>query len=169
MAEFRVTSYKVRDKEKEVERELNRLIKKVGEDIESFDFNTAISQFMIFVNFVYKSGEISKKHLETFLKILNPFAPHITNEIWEKLGHKDLIEKEKWPEVDVLLLSEDKITYVVQVNGKVRANISADSSASEDEVVDLAKQDTKAAKYLDGKEIIKQIFVEGRLINFVVK
>ncbi|PIR56634.1 MAG: leucine--tRNA ligase, partial [Parcubacteria group bacterium CG10_big_fil_rev_8_21_14_0_10_41_35] len=122
-----------------------------------------------FVNTVYKTGEISREHFETFLKILNPFAPHVTNELWENLGHKNLIEKEKWPEVDVLLLSEDKINYVVQVNGKLRGSVELDSGASEDDVSNAAQKEENVAKYFSGKKIVKQIFVEGRLINFVVK
>lgn len=169
MAELRVQSYEVRDKEKEIERELNRLIKKVEEDIESFNFNTAISQFMIFVNLVYKTGQISEKDFEVFLTILNSFAPHITNELWEKLGNKNLIEKEKWPKYNKKLLIQDKITYVVQVNGKVRANIIASADSKEDDIAQLAKEDKKVASYLEDAEIVKQIFVEGRLINFVIK
>ncbi|OIO48552.1 MAG: leucine--tRNA ligase [Parcubacteria group bacterium CG1_02_41_12] len=152
-----------------IEPELHKTIKKVQEDIESFSFNTAISQMMIFVNTVYKTGEISREHFETFLKILNPFAPHVTNELWEMLGHKNLIEKEKWPEVDVLLLSEDKINYVVQVNGKLRGSVEMEAGAAEYDVAQAAQKDENVAKHLSGKKIVKQIFVEGRLINFVVK
>ena len=104
-----------------------------------------------------------------FLKVLNPFAPHITNELWEKLGHKGLLEKEAWPKCNASLLVEDVITYMVQVNGKVRAAVSMDSSASENEVVGAAKKDAKVVKYLEGKEISKQVFVKGKLVNFVVK
>ena len=168
-SKFQNPNSKNQNSEINIERELHKLIKKVQDDIKSFDFNTAISQFMIFVNLVNKAGRISTDHFETFLTILNPFAPHITNEIWEKLGHRDLIEKENWPEVDVLLLSEDKITYVVQVNGKVRANIEMDPEASEDDVADEAKKEESAKKYLEGKEVVKQIFVDKRLINFVIK
>ncbi len=161
--------YKVQDEEKKIERELHYLIKKVGEDIESFGFNTAVSQFMIFVNTVYKAGEISKRHFEIFLTLLNPFAPHITNELWEMIGKNQLIEKEKWPKYNEKFLVEEKVTYVIQVNGKVRANIVASPKAKEDEVADLSKKDQKVASYLKGGEVIKQIFVPSKLINFVVK
>jgi leucyl-tRNA synthetase len=161
--------YSDSDEENEVARELAKTIKKTEEDIQNFGFNTAVSQFMIFVNLVHKVGCITKDHLEDFLKVLNPFAPHITNEIWETLGNKDAIEKEKWPEVDVLLLSQDTINYVIQVNGKVRANISMDPTASEDEVIEVAKKDGVVVKHIKDKKIVKHIFVEGRLVNFVVK
>jgi leucyl-tRNA synthetase len=159
----------VQNKGEEIGRELHVLIKKVGEDIESFNFNTAISQFMIFVNVVYKAGEISKKHFEIFLKVLNPFAPHITNELWEKLGNKKLVEKEKWPEYDEKFLIQDKITYVIQINGKVRANITASPDTSEGDINKLAMKDEKVSDQLKDKEIVKQIFVPNKLINFVVK
>ncbi|MDP6571738.1 MAG: leucine--tRNA ligase [Patescibacteria group bacterium] len=161
--------YLNQEQEIQIARKLAKTIQKTEQDIKEFGFNTAVSQFMIFVNAVYKVERISTDHLEDFLKILNPFAPHITNELWEKLGHKDMVEKESWPEVDVLLLSQDSTNYVVQVNGKVRANISMDPSASEDEVSKAAQKDESAVKHIKAKKIIKQIFVEGRLINFVVK
>ncbi len=161
--------YKTQESETKINRELNRTIKKSQEDIESFHFNTAVSQFMIFVNTVHKEGGISKEHFETFLKILNPFAPHITNELWERNGHKDLVESQDWPEVDVLVLSEDKINYVVQVNGKMRSKIEADSSDGEKDVAEAALKDSRVSKYIEGRKITKQIFVEGKLINFVVQ
>ncbi|OGY93196.1 MAG: hypothetical protein A3H70_00260 [Candidatus Komeilibacteria bacterium RIFCSPLOWO2_02_FULL_48_11] len=179
MGKFQVSSFqpkagqpladKFQDKKREVNRELHKLIKKVGDDIVSFNFNTAVSQFMIFVNAVYKIGEISQEHLELFLKVLNPFAPHIANELWSKLGHKGLLEKETWPKYNASLLVEDEVTYAVQVNGKVRSSVTVAADADEDEVARVATKNAKVAKYLTGKKITKQIFVPGRLINFVVK
>ncbi|MEK7164782.1 MAG: class I tRNA ligase family protein, partial [Patescibacteria group bacterium] len=128
------TNVKIQNPKNTVERDLHKLIKKVGSDIESFDFNTAVSQFMIFVNAVYKAGEISQEHLEMFLKVLSPFAPHLANEAWEKLGHKELMEKEIWPKYDESLLQDEMVTYIVQVNGKLRAQISAAPGASEERV-----------------------------------
>ena len=169
LLELQVSSFKLQDKEKEVTRELHKLIKKVGSDIESFGFNTAVSQMMIFVNIVYKAGEISQEHLELFLKVLSPLAPHLANELWEKLGNKELLEKEAWPKYDESLLVEDEVVYIVQINGKLRAQISAAPDASEQSIADLSQADEKVAAYLAGKEIVKQVFVPAKLINFVIK
>jgi len=166
---LQVAGYKKKESKDLIERELHKLIKKVSEDIESFGFNTSVAQFMIFVNLVQKTGEVSKEHFAIFLKVLNPFAPHITNELWEKLGNKNLIEKEKWPKYSEKLLVEDRVVYVVQVNNKVRGNITVNVGVGEDSVASLAKKDQKVAKYLAGGKIVKQIFVSGKLINFVVK
>ncbi len=169
LLELKVKSYKLKEADQEIVRELHKLIKKAGEDIESFDFNTAVSQFMIFVNTASKQGEISKEHFEIFLRVLAPFAPHLANELWEKLGHKKLIEHETWPEYNESLLADDIITYMVQVNGKVRGQVVVAAEADEDEVVKAARSDEKVAKYLSGGETVKTIFVKKRLVNFVVK
>ncbi|MEK7189101.1 MAG: class I tRNA ligase family protein [Patescibacteria group bacterium] len=167
--EFVDTEYLNDEQELSVGRELAKTIKKAEDDIQSFGFNTAVAQFMIFINAVHKVERISTHDWETFLKVLSPFAPHITNELWEMLGHKNVIEKEKWPQADVLLLAQDEVTYAVQVNGKLRGNVVIQVDASEGEVVKAAKQDANVAKHMEGGEIVKQVFVEHRLINFVVK
>lgn len=167
--EFITEDYKETKTEKSVAKELGKLIKKVTKDIESFCFNTAVSQFMIFINVVFKEKEISKNHFEDFLKVLNPFAPHISNELWEKLGNKDLLEKEKWPRFNEKDLEEDSTTYIVSINGKVRAKIFASSKAQESEIASLAKKSSNINKYLVGKKIEKTVFVPKKLINFVVK
>jgi len=149
-----------------VEQELHRTIQKTEADIESFGFNTAIAQCMIFVNAAYKERAIEKDSFETFLKVLHPFAPHITNELWEHIGNKTLLEKEPWPSYDPALLESDDVVYAVQINGKVRGQISLDRSAPEEDVVPAARE--CAAKYLEGKKVIKHIFVKERLVNFVV-
>ncbi|MEK7125469.1 MAG: leucine--tRNA ligase [Patescibacteria group bacterium] len=163
------TNVKIQNPKSTVERELHKLIKKVGNDIETFNFNTAVSQMMIFVNAVYKVGEISQEYLEMFLKVLSPFAPHLANELWEKLGHKELMEKETWPKYDESLLQDEMVTYIVQINGKVRAQVGAAPDVNEKVIADLAKSDEKVSKYLEGKQIVKQIFVPAKLINFVIK
>ncbi|MBI1961219.1 MAG: leucine--tRNA ligase [Candidatus Sungbacteria bacterium] len=163
------TEYLNQEQELIVGRELARTVKKAEDDIQSFNFNTAVSAFMIFINAVYKVERISTHHWETFLKALNPFAPHITNELWEMLGHKEVIEKEKWPEVDVLLLAQDEVMYAVQVNGKLRGNAMVSTSASEGDVTKKALALANVAKHVEGREIAKAVFVKGKLINFVVK
>ncbi len=158
-----------REQELSVGRELAKTVKKAEHDIASFGFNTAVAQFMIFMNLVYKHERISTHHWETFLKVLSPFAPHITNELWEMLGHKKVIEKEKWPEVDVLLLAQDEITYAIQVNGKLRGSIVIGAGADEGEVTKRALVLANVAKHVEGREVAKTVFVKGKLINFVVK
>jgi len=163
------TEYLNREQKLAVGRELAKTVKKAEHDIQSFGFNTAVSQCMIFINCVYKHERISAADWETFLKVLSPFAPHITNELWEMLGHKDVIEKEKWPEVDVLLLAQDETTYAVQVNGKLRGSIVVRAGADEGEVAKAAEALLNVAKYVEGREIAKTVFVKGKLINFVVE
>lgn len=146
---------------------LHKTIKKVSEDIENFRFNTAISEMMIFVNTAVEF-DINKEKFEKLLIILSPFAPHITEELWSGLEHKDSIFKEKWPEYDPELIKDEKITLVLQVNGKVRDSIEADAGISEAEAKELAMQSEKIKKYIINKEIKKVIFVKGKLINIVL-
>jgi len=167
--EIVLEKYSSKDSENKMRKELNKLVDKIGKDIESFSFNTCVSQFMIFVNFAISIGEISKDHFETFLKVLNPFAPHLTNEIWESLGNKDLIEKENWPETDVLMLLEEDCVYSVSVNGKRRAEIKISKSAPQKEVEKEALSIPLVQKYISDKKISKVIFVSGKLINFVLE
>ncbi len=155
-----------------------KAIKKVTEDIESFKFNTAISTMMEWFNDrdwgmkLNKQGKLEGESfdleaIKKFLIVLSPFAPHLTEELWEQLGYKESIIKEKWPEYKPALIKEDEVTIVVQVNGKVRDNVVAPTEASEDEVKKLALASQKVQKHLKG-DIKKIIFVKAKLINFVV-
>ncbi len=154
---------------------LHKTIKKVTEDIESFKFNTAISQMMIFVNELEKKKEIPIIHYSLFLILLSPFAPHLAEELWSKLGHhrqsgtgKESIFKEKWPEYDKNLIKDEMIKLVIQINGKVRDMIEADADVSEEEAKKLALASEKVKKWIKGSEVKKVIFVKRRLINLVV-
>ncbi len=149
-------------------RELHKLIKKVTEDIENMRFNTAISQMMIFTNHIYKTGKISRMSAEKFALILNPFAPHLAEEIWSFLGHNETLSTEKWPEFNVELAKDDMITVAVQINGKTRGTFEVNPEISKDELFALVKSDDKIAKYLAGT-IVKEIYVPGKICNFVVK
>lgn len=153
------------DKNDDLERLLHKTIKKVSEDIETMDFNTAISQMMIFVN---KAEAISKQVLAKFLLVLAPFAPHLAEEMWQELGNKDSIFKENWPDYDQKLIKDDNINLVIQVNGKVRDMLSVPAGISEAEAKKLALASEKVRKYLDGQEPKKIIFVKGKLVNLVV-
>ena len=147
---------------------LHKTIKKVTEDIENFKFNTAISQLMIFANELEKEKRIQKSIFEDFLKLLSPFAPHITEEIWQKLGHKKSIFLNSWPRYNEKLIKEEKITLVIQVNGKVRDKIEVETSISKEKAKEIALSREKIKKWIKGKEIKKIIFVPGKLINIVV-
>lgn len=147
---------------------LHKTIKKTGEDIPNFKFNTAISQMMIFVNKAMETG-LEKELFEKFLIILSPFAPHLAEEIWEKLGHKESIFKEKWPEYDPELAKDEEIELVLQINGKVRDTVKAAADISEEEAKKLAYESEKVQKWLKGKKVVKEIFVPGKLVNIVIR
>lgn len=152
-----------------VKTQLEKTIKKVTEDIETFDLNTAISQMMIFINTLLIGPEISRNDLEKFIKILAPFAPHMAEEIWrEVLGNKKSIFLEKWPKFDESKIKDETIELVVQVNGKFRDKIKAEADISEEDAKDVALKSEKVQKHIKEKEIRKVIFVPGRLVNFVV-
>lgn len=155
-----------KDSSLEVLQALNRFIKKITEDIEAFKFNTAIAAFM---EFLHKNQELNKSDWEEFLKLLAPFAPHLTEELWEKLDYKESIHKQDWPAFDKKLIKDETVVVVIQVNGKVRANIEVAAGTNETEVKEKAKDIENVKKYLDDKQIIKEIFVADKLINFVVK
>jgi leucyl-tRNA synthetase len=154
---------------KELIQKINYIIKKVGEDIENFKFNTAISSMMEFVNAWSEEGQIlSKSDVESFLKTLAPFAPHIAEELWEKLGHKDSIFLESWPKYDEKLIKKDKIDLIIQVNGKVRDKIEVKIDISKDEAEKIALNQEKVKNSLNNQKPKKIIFVRGKLINIVI-
>lgn len=149
-------------------KELHKLIKKVTEDIEEMRFNTAISQMMIFVNHLYKSGKVSRQNAEKFAIVISPFAPHLAEEIWSTLGHTKTLAFESWPAYDPELAKDDLITVAVQVNGKTRGTFEVSPDLSKENLMSLIKSDEKIAKYLQGT-IVKEVYVPGKICNFVVK
>jgi len=158
------------DKEnKNLEKIYHQTVKKVTEDFESLNFNTAISQMMIFINAVYKEENFPMEYQEGFIKLLNPICPHITEEIWESLGHNNTISYEAWPTYDETKIVEESFTMVVQVNGKVRGKIEVDSSISEDEMKQKALDIENVKVFTDGKEIVKVVVIPKKLVNIVVK
>ncbi len=147
----------------------NKTIKKVTEDIENLQYNTAISSLMILLNEMEKSNEqFSTSHLEIFLKLLAPFAPFISEELWEGLGHKNSIHKEKWPQYDQKLIKEEKFELVIQINGKVRDKVLVKSDISQKEAEEIVFHREKINKFIAGQKIKKIIFVPNRLINIVM-
>lgn len=147
---------------------LQQTIKKVGEDIEAFKFNTAVSQMMILLNAMEKETAIAKRQFEQFLQVLAPFAPHITDELWEKLGHTESIHTSQWPTYDPEKTIASTVTVAVQVNGKMRATIELAKDASEDEALSMARAHADVASKLAEGQEKRAVYVPGKIINFVV-
>ncbi|MBI3565801.1 MAG: class I tRNA ligase family protein, partial [Elusimicrobia bacterium] len=147
----------------------HRAIKKVTEDLEAFGFNTCLSSLMIYLNDIQTDPVPAKVDLETLLVLLNPFAPHLTEELWEKLGHKTLLCREAWPTWDAKYLVDSTVEYAVQVNGKVRATFTIAADADAEAVKATALADAKVKAALDGKQVVKSIVVPKKLVNLVVK
>ena len=161
---------KIEDKEnKNLEKIYHQTVKKVTEDYETLNFNTAISQMMIFINAVYKEEVFPREYALGFIKLLNPIAPYITEELWSMQGNTGTIAYEPWPTYDASKIVEETFTMIVQVNGKVRGKIEVDSSTTEDEMKTLAKDIDNVKAHIEGKEIVKEIVVPKKLVNIVVK
>tara|TARA_R100000027_G_scaffold34164_2_gene25008 strand:+ start:7825 stop:10422 length:2598 start_codon:yes stop_codon:yes gene_type:complete len=152
---------------KDLQKALHQTIHKVTEDIEGLRLNTAISQMMIFINQVTKAEAVQRSTAMAFLQLLAPFAPHMSEEIWARLGGEPGIANAPWPEADLSLLTSDSVKYVVQVNGKVRGELNTAKDTGKDEVLAAAKEIEKVASFLEGKTIRKEIFVPGKIVNFV--
>jgi len=167
------TQYAIRNTK--LERKLNQTIKKVGGDIEKMKFNTAVAAMMELVNEMYNvqftiNNKENKNIFEKFLVILAPFAPYITEELWERLGNKGSIHEQKWPEYDPGLIAEEVVTIAIQINGKLRSTIElqSDKASKQQSVEEEARKDQKVKKYLEGSTIKKVIYVQGKLVNFVI-
>ena len=152
----------------EQRRLLHQTIKKVTDDLEALRFNTAIAQMMVFTNEVTKLKTRPRALLEPFVLLLSPFAPHIAEELWERLGKAPSVATQPWPEYDPVLVAHDRLTIPIQVNGKLRSKIEVPADSSEEQVVRLARQDAKLSEWLQGKTPRKVIYVEKKLVNFVV-
>ena len=148
---------------------LNKTIKKVGEDTNTLNFNTAISQMMIYVNELYKLDNLPRDAWEPLILMLAPYVPHMAEELWERAGHKPSVCNQKWPEYIHELTVDENITFVVQVNGKVRAKIDCPKGMSQQDAVKTAKENENVSRYLEGQQILKEIYVPNKLISFVVK
>ena len=153
----------------ELETAFHKTIKKVTTDIEDMKFNTAIAAMMSLLNEIYEVGHITLDELETFISILNPFAPHITEEIWEMIGGKELLSLKEWPAYDEAKTVDDTIEIAVQICGKVKGTITVPAAAAQADVIAAAKADAKVAAALEGKTIVKEIYVPGRIVNIVAK
>lgn len=151
----------------EMTRTYHQTVKKVTEDFQELRFNTGISQLMVFINEGYKQDKLSRSHLEGFLKLLSPVAPHVAEELWQKMGHAETISYATWPLHDETWLTEDVVEIAVQVNGKVRAKLDISKDTSKDDMEKLAMADERIQSDIEGKNVRKVIAVPGKLVNIV--
>ena len=163
-----IQSLKEENISNEQEYDINLLTKKVTEDLENLKLNTAIAAFMSFVKKIKERGFITKQELKIFLILLNPLAPHITSEIYEIVFNKNILE-ENWPSYDINKLNKEIHTVVVQVNGKIRGKIFVSSEATEEEIIELAKEVDNVKLFIENRKIIKTITIPNKIVNIVVK
>ena len=154
---------------KDFEGIINRTIKKVTDDIEQMKFNTAIAAMMTLLNEFYAKKDITRGELKAFLLMLDPFAPHISEEMWEKAGFGDILARQPWPKYDEALCKESTVEIAVQVNGKLKGRVVVETNADNAEVLSKVKEDASISKEISGKTIVKEIVVPGKLVNIVVK
>jgi leucyl-tRNA synthetase len=152
----------------ETKRLLHKTIKKVGDDITALRFNTAISAMMILMNRLRELEEVPREAAEAFALILSPFAPHLGEELWQRLGHEESLAHHPWPSYDPALVKDESREIGVQVNGKVRGSVNLAIDASEAVAVADARKDPKISAFLDDKTIKKIVYVPGKILNFIV-
>ncbi len=152
-----------------LETSFHKTIKKVTEDIDNLKANTAIAAMMALLNEIADTGSITREEYRTFTLLLNPFAPHVTEEVWSVMGFGGVVTDQKWPAYDEEKCKENSIEIVAQINGKVRAKLVIPADIEADEAIALAKKDEKIAEAIDGKTIVKELYVKGRLVNIVVR
>lgn len=155
---------------KELMSAMHKTVKKVSEDIEQMKYNTAIAALMTLLNKIYEIGKINRAELKTLLILVNPFAPHVTEEMWSNCGYGEMLAKDaKWPSFDEAKCIDSTVEIVVQINGKIRARLSVPTDIESDEAISLAKKEGNIAAELENKNIIKEIYVKGKLVNIVAK
>ena len=152
---------------KDLESAFHKTIKKVSSDIEETKFNTAIAAMMGLINTIYAKGSITKDELEVFIKLLSPFAPHLTEEIWASLGNEGFLSVAKWPEYDEAKTVDDEIEVAVQVNGKTREVVKVSKDIDKDGAINAGKE--AVSKWLEGATIVKEIYIPGKIVNIVIK
>ena len=166
-----VLSSKVTDKKdgKETLQALNMMIKKISDNLDQMQFNTCVSEFMIFTNHIQKLDSINIDTIRSFIIIMNPFMPHLAQELWELIGETNELTYQAWPDYDKDLAISDEIVIPIQINGKRRSEILISANESESEVISKAKSDDKIASYLKNTTIIKEIYIKGKILNIVIK
>ena len=153
----------------ELSSSMHKTIKKVSEDIEAMKFNTAIAALMTLLNQIYSVGSINKAELKSLLLLVNPFAPHVTEEMWEKMSFGGTVTDQSWPEFDEAKCVDATVEIAVQVNGKIKARINVATEISNEDAIAAAKEVDAVKELIDGKQIVKELYVKGKLVNIVVK
>ncbi|MEE9556330.1 MAG: class I tRNA ligase family protein, partial [Candidatus Adiutricales bacterium] len=148
---------------------LHRTIKEVTSDLKRFSYNTSLARLMELLNHISRNSIKNKVVSETFIKLLAPFAPYISEELWQRLGHDQSVFNQSWPEYVEEYTRRSTIEYVVQINGKVRVKMAMDSGLAQEEIENLVMAHDRVQNLIEGKEIVKKIFVPNKLINLVVK
>jgi len=160
-------STKLTDDSNELEKTYHETVKKVTHDFKNLHFNTGISQLMMFVNEAYKAENLNRHYIEGFVKLLSPVAPHLAEELWERLGYQETIAYESWPTYDESKLVETEVEIVIQVLGKVRSKLKVDKDIGKEELEKLALEDEKIQEWIEGKTVRKVIVIPGKLVNIV--
>jgi leucyl-tRNA synthetase len=168
-AEDKSMNKKVVQDSQEVLSLVHKSIKKVGEDIASFRFNTAISALMELLNVLEQQECVSMETLQTLTKLLAPLAPHLSEELWEMIGGSGMIISERWPQFDPKMLESSTMTIAIQVNGKLRGSIEVDASATKEEIIETSKKQENVAKFLADAPILKEIYVPRKLVSLVIE
>jgi len=148
---------------------VHRTVKKVGKDIEALRFNTAVSQMMILTNHLFAIDRPAREALERLVLCLHPFAPHLSEELWAGLGREPSLTHAPWPQYDERACEDDEIELPVQVNGKVRSRLTLAREAESDTALGLAQQDERVQSYLQGKRVVKVVYVPGKILNLIVR
>jgi leucyl-tRNA synthetase len=157
------------DYREELRSNFHKTIKKVSEDIEGLKFNTAIASMMALLNDITATKSINKAEFKTLLILLNPFAPHITEELYQIVGFEGVLNQQEWVTYDESLCVDNTVEIVVQVNGKIKSKLTIPVGAEKDSVLEMAKADDKVKSSMEGKNLVKQIYVPNKLVNFVAK
>ncbi len=157
------------DADKETLQLLNQMINRVTDNLNQLHFNTCVSEFMVFTNHLQTLSHINNDCLKSFITLINPFVPHLAEELWQLLGETNELTYVNWPKIDKNYLKNDELSIPIQINGKRRSEILINSNTSKEEVISIAKSDNKIQTYLNGKDIVKEIYINGRIVNFVIK
>lgn len=153
----------------DMETKMHQMIKKVSNDFEHLKYNTAIAAMMAILNDFYKKGQITKAEFSTLIVLLNPVAPHITEELWERIGNQGYVYEQKWPEYDEAKTVESTVEIAVQVNGKVKAKVHISLEDSQETVKQKVMETSSVVSAVEGKNIVKEIYVKGKIYNIVIK
>ena len=155
--------------DEKIERSVHKTIKKVTEDIEAMKFNTAIAAMMSLINEISDAGTITRGQLSAFIRLLTPFCPHICEEMWAEIGEEGMVSTAPWPDYDEAKTIDDTVEIVVQINGKVRGKMMISIGEDKEKIIADAKMAERIPELLEGKKIVKEIYVPGKLVNLVVR